>query len=556
MVFPAASARHNNKVLDHAPNARYHFRQHTLTSLELTLTTSPESPRILLVEDLEGDAELMLRELRLTGLAFTSQRVQSEAALRAALRTFGPDVVLSDHALPGFTGQDVLRIVRADRPHTPVIVVTGSLDEETAAEYIKAGAAEYIVKHRLFRLPPAVTRALALRRALEGAANAEAALVRSEARFRRLVEHSSDVVTLLDAAGHIVYSSQSLKPTLGYAAGEMTGHSVFTLVHPDDRPAAERLFRDALHQAAPVARGSMRVRHKDGSWRDLEVVAGNHLDDPVVEAVVVNYHDVTERKRAEAALRHIAEQHRQAHKMEAIGRLASGVAHDFNNVLTVITTCCEFLLENVADGPAQPDVIEIREAARRGAGLTRQLLAFTRDQEVSPQRFDLNELVANMTGMLDRLLSGDVVLQFDAAPALAPIWADPGQLEQVVMNLAVNGRDAMPQGGTLTIATRSVELDEDAAARLAVQPGPYAILVVRDTGSGMDAETRAHLFEPFFTTKPKGKGTGLGLATVYGIVQRAGGCIGVESEVGRGTTFEVYLRHERRSSVRSGEGGR
>ena len=504
--------------------------------------------RILLIEDVDADAALMLHELQRAGLAFTSRRVSDEPSLREALGSFDPDLVLSDHALPSFSGEAALRIVHAERPNTPVIIVTGSLDEETAAEYIKSGAAEYVVKHRLFRLPTAVQRALALRQALQNAANAEAALLRSERRFRRLVEYSSDVVTLLDAAGHIVYSSQSLKPTLGYAAGELQGQNVFTLLHADDRPAAEGLFHDVREHAA-VARASFRVRHQDGSWRDLEVVAANHLDDPVVEAIVVNYHDVTDRKRAEATLRKVTEQRRQAQKMEAIGRLASGVAHDFNNILTVITCCSEFLLETLDPAaPGHGDVAEIREAARRGAALTRQLLAFGREQVVAPQHANLNELVANMSGMLERLLNRGVTLRFTAAAGLNAIWADPGQVEQVVMNLAVNAGDAMPQGGQLTITTRPTLIDVESAGRLGIRPGSYAILQVRDTGSGMDAETRAHLFEPFFTTKPKGKGTGLGLATVYGIVKHAGGYIGVESEVGKGSTVEVYFPHERRGS--------
>src|SRR6266850_4363085 len=199
--------------------------------------------RILIVEDVANDAELMTRELRRSGLAFTHQHVQTEAALRDALRSFGPDVVLSDHSLPQFNASDALRVVREEAPRTPVIIVTGSLDEETAAEYMKAGAADYIVKHRLQRLGPAVRRALALRRAFADVARADAARTRSEQRFRKLVEYSSDVITLLDAAGRIIYTTQALRPTLGYAHGELMGHDVFALVHPDDRAKAVALFQ-------------------------------------------------------------------------------------------------------------------------------------------------------------------------------------------------------------------------------------------------------------------------------------------------------------------------
>ena len=501
-----------------------------------------ESPRVLLIEDIAADAELIVAELRRSGLRGSYRRVETEAEVRDALRTFLPDIILSDHSLPRFNALDALRLARVECPTSPVIIVTGSLDEETAAEYIKAGAVDYVVKHRLFRLGSAVKRALALRRALEDAARAEAALLRSEQRFRKLVEYASDVVMLLDAAAHILYTTQALTPTLGYLPGDLAGQPVLDLVHPDDRTRAEGLMRTALASPGAVARGALRVRHQDGSWRDLEVVGANYLADPVVEALVLSCRDVTDRSRAEAALRVLEEQHRQAQKMEAIGRLASGVAHDFNNVLTVITTCCELVLEDLpADAAIRSELLDIRQAAVRGSKLTRQLLAFSRQQPIAPQRIDLNALVGNMTTMLHRLLGGTVEASFTATPGLATVWADPGQLEQVVMNLTVNARDAMPQGGRLSLELRNVEVGAALAAAHGVGAGAYVVLAVSDTGTGMDADTRAHLFEPFFTTKPKGKGTGLGLATVYGIVQQAGGFILVDSEAGKGSTFRVYL---------------
>ncbi|HEY6158832.1 MAG TPA: PAS domain S-box protein [Gemmatimonadales bacterium] len=617
--------------------------------------------RVLLVEDVEDDAELMLRELRRAGEACVGVRVQTEAELIRALDAFAPDVVLSDHSLPDFTARDALHVVERHRPGTPVIIVTGSLDEETAAEYIKAGAADYVVKGRLQRLGPAVRRAMALRQAMEDATRAEQARLRSERRFRKLVEFSSDVITLLDSAGTILYSTQSLKPTLGYELGEKVGQPVFELIHPDDGPASGVLFDEVLARSDRAAKADLRIRHKDGTWRRLEVAATNRLDDPDVGAIVVNYHDVTERKQAEEALREVMDhlraliqasplaiyslttdarirtwnaaaerifgwpalevigqplpivpddkeeeqrelddrvmrgetlsgvavtrrrrdgklvqlsmsagplfdaagsitgimavsadvtevrqlehQYRQAQKMEAVGRLAGGIAHDFNNVLTAIGGYCDLLLEDLAaEDPHREDIREIRKAADRAAALTRQLLAFSRHQVLSPRLVDLNELVADMRSMLERLLGEDVVLQVVPGADLGTVHADPGQLEQVVMNLAVNARDAMPEGGRLTIATADVQLDASyAELHLAAEPGPYVMLAVTDTGTGMDEHTRAHLFEPFFTTKEKGKGTGLGLATVYGIVKQSGGYVWVCSERGKGTTFKVYL---------------
>ena len=485
----------------------------------------------------------MTRELQRSGLAFTYQHVQTEATLRDALRSFVPDVVLSDHSLPQFNASDALRVVREEAATTPVIIVTGSLDEETAADYIKAGAADYIVKHRLQRLGPAVRRALALRRALDDVTRSEGIRARSEQRFRRLVEYSSDVITLLDGAGNILYSTQSQKPTLGYDQGELDGRNVFDLVHPDDRERAQALFLSLLAPDAVVARAAIRVRHMNGIWRDVEIAAVNHLDDPIVEAIVVTYHDVTDRKRAEAALRELEERHRQAQKMEAIGRLASGVAHDFNNLLTAILGSTDLLLEDLpADHPGRLEAEETRKAALRAADLTRQLLAFGRQQVLTPQVLDLNEVVTNVDKMLRRVIREDVELRIVHASDIGAVRADPGQLEQVLLNLAVNARDAMPRGGRLTIETANAELDDTYAAEHAVVvPGRYVMFAVSDTGTGMDAETQARVFEPFFTTKEKGKGTGLGLATVYGIVKQSGGYIWVYSEPGQGTSMKVYL---------------
>ncbi len=249
------------------------------------------------------------------------------------------------------------------------------------------------------------------------------------------------------------------------------------------------------------------------------------------------------RKEAEEALRKSEEQLRQWQRVEAIGRLAGGVAHDFNNLLMTILGCSELLLRDFdPEDRRREEVEEIRRAAQRATSLTHQLLAFGRRQVLQPRVLDLNEIVENMNRMLRRMIGEDIQFLTILTPRLWPVKVDPGQIEQVIMNLVVNARDAMPDGGRLTLETSNLNLDEEYARRhISVKPGAYVMMAVTDTGCGMDAETRSHLFEPFFTTKEKGKGTGLGLSTVYGIIKQSGGNVWAYSEVGRGSTFKVYL---------------
>jgi two-component system, cell cycle sensor histidine kinase and response regulator CckA len=252
--------------------------------------------------------------------------------------------------------------------------------------------------------------------------------------------------------------------------------------------------------------------------------------------------DLTERMDAARTLRQTEEQLRQAQKMEAVGRLAGGIAHDFNNLLSVVLSCAEMVLDDLAAGdPRREDVNDILCAGQRAAGLTRQLLMFSRQQVLEPRILDLNETLENMDKILTRVLGEDIELVTHRAETLGRIRADPSSLEQVIMNLAVNARDAMPTGGRLTLETANADLNDEQRRRIGLQPGPHVMIAVTDTGTGMDAATQLRIFEPFFTTKPKEKGTGLGLSTVFGIVHQTGGAIAVASELGVGTTFSVYL---------------
>ena len=318
----------------------------------------------------------------------------------------------------------------------------------------------------------------------------------------------------------------------GYSREELLTMTIDELRPPADAPGTREAARDAY--ATPRS-GVSRLRKKSGETIQVEMTEHTFLLGERPTRIAVG-RDVTERLRLE-------EQLRQSQKMEAVGRLAGGIAHDFNNVLSVILSYAEVLLADMKPGdPIRGDIDEIHRAGLRAADLTRQLLTFSRQQVLAPRVLDLNEVLASMDKMLRRILGADVDLVSLPARPLGRVRADPGSLEQVILNLAVNARDAMPTGGKLTLETANVVLDDAyAEAHLGVKPGPHVMLAVTDTGAGIDKGTMARMFEPFFTTKEKGRGTGLGLSTVFGVVQQSGGSLWVYSEVGKGTTFKIYL---------------
>jgi PAS domain S-box-containing protein len=373
---------------------------------------------------------------------------------------------------------------------------------------------------------------------------AEQSMLRmSEERFRSLVQAASDVIIVLDVEAGIRYASPSAQRILGYLPEELVGTSIFARVNPDHAAVLQDFFARALCSPGVTSAIEFEFRHRDDTWRTLEAIGNNRLFDPGIAGFVLNIREITERKRVEQALRESEEQLRQAQKIEGIGRLAGGVAHDFNNMLAVINCYSEIMLVRMSPrNPMRQYVSEIKEAGLRAADLTRQLLAFSRRSVLVPQVLELNDVVAGLDKMLRRLIGEDIELAAQLGENLGCVEADPGQVQQVIMNLAVNARDAMPRGGKITIRTEEVELNEEYARRRPeMEAGPYVMLSVTDTGTGMDKETRDKIFEPFFTTKEPGKGTGLGLATVYGIVKQSGGHIDVESEPGKGTTFRIYL---------------
>lgn len=361
-------------------------------------------------------------------------------------------------------------------------------------------------------------------------------LIEREELFRLITENAADMIAVVDALGRRLYNSPSYERILGYSPQELGTTTAADQIHPEDREKVQRATADALRSGRGMNL-EYRMCHKNGSWRTLESSTSTIRKNGHVEKLVTVNRDVTERKLLE-------DQFRQAQKMEAVGRLSGGVAHDFNNLLGVIIGYGEIVQESTAaDSPLRTCVDEILKAGHRAASLTKQLLAFSRQQVMDSKVLDLNAVVKEMEKMLKRLIGEDIQMRTALDPTLVRIKADQAQIEQVIMNLAVNARDAMPSGGQLILQTANVHMDEEFVRRYPypVSVGDYVLLSISDNGIGMDATTRARVFEPFFTTKENGKGTGLGLSLVYGVVKQSGGYIEVFSEPGAGATFKIYL---------------
>jgi two-component system cell cycle sensor histidine kinase/response regulator CckA len=491
--------------------------------------------RVLIVEDSVADTELLVRELERGGYRVAHERVHTASALQEALTRSAWDVVVSDYDMPMFSGPAALAILRATGLDIPFIMISGTIGEEIAVSALKAGAHDFLVKGRLARLIPAIERERREVEVRREHARAQDALRLSEAQYRSLVDGAVFGIYQATASGQFVSVNPALVTMLGYDSPDDLVRVGWSSLHVDPDVAAAVIRRS--HELAPLAGEEVMWRRKSGDQIRVRL-SGRLIEEPhtrrTLSEVIVE--DITEQHRLHAQLR-------QAQKMEAIGLLAGGVAHDFNNMLTAILGYSELLTEQIGpDKPIGQDLREIKMAAERAAALTKQLLAFSRKQVFSLVAVDVTHVVRNVKPMLQRLLGERIRITTALADDLVSVMADIAQLEHLLINLSVNARDAMPEGGALTFTTTNVTLDGTFSRdRPGAISGPCAMVSVADTGIGMTADVQARIFEPFFTTKDTGRGTGLGLAAVYGTVKQLGGYIDVESHLGRGTTFSVYL---------------
>ncbi len=493
--------------------------------------------RVLILEDHASDAELIVHQLENFGFTLEWTRVENRHDFAAALDP-RLDVILADFNLPTFGALGALALVKERGIRVPVIVVSGTIAEDAAVDVLHQGAADYLLKDRLARLGPAVQRVLDERCLQDQKLKAEAELRAVEDRTRFALNAAQVGVWESDVATGKTIWSATLEALHGLPVGTFreTEQAFLECVHAGDQESVRTSIANAQREHTDW-HVVYRTPWPDGTTHWISGTGKAFYDDTGAATRSAGIAlDVTDRQILE-------EQHRQSQKVEAIGHLAGGIAHDFNNLLTAIQGYSELLSDELgADSPHQADVSQIRRAADRAASLTRQLLAFSRRQILEPRVLDLRDSLRGVEVMLKRLIGENIAITLRTCDEPACMKADPGQVEQIILNLALNARDAMPEGGSLFLEVTHIELDETYARRhMTARPGRYVMLGVSDTGIGMDAATQARIFEPFFTTKAEGQGTGLGLSTVFGVVKQSGGNIWVYSEAGRGSTFKVYF---------------
>jgi signal transduction histidine kinase/DNA-binding response OmpR family regulator len=518
--------------------------------------------RVLVIDDNQDNLAAVSALVRALMPGCETQTAQSGREGLDRASTFQPDTILLDVQMPGMDGFQVCRKLKdaPDTCHIPVIFLTAyNTDPASRARGLEIGADAFLAKpvepvelvaqiRAMVRIKQAEDALRGDKRSLEEAVEERtAALAFSAAKWSETFDAISDVVCVISKDFDVLEINLAGCAFVGRAKSQMAGKKCYELFHGTTAPVAEC----PCARSAVTGRPASGVLEQAGRYHELFAwpIAS---DGGAARAYVHIVKDATAQMAEKREKEQLEDRLRQSHKMEAIGRLAGGVAHDFNNLLSVILNHAEFVLEGVKESdPVCDDVLEIRKAGERAASLTRQLLAFSRKQVIQPQTLNLNSVIRETEGMLRRLIGEDVELSTTLAHDLGLVRADKGQLSQVVMNLVVNSRDAMPNGGRIVMETSNCDIGAAQVGRdAALEAGPHVMLSVTDTGMGMDEATRARLFEPFFTTKELGRGTGLGLATVYGIVKQSGGDIQVVSELGKGTTFQVLLPRKQGSVTR------
>jgi len=646
---------------------------HTLSKPDLAAV---KPLRVLIVDDDPNDLELCLRNLQKSDLDYEAVTASTREDFVCQLRKQSFDVVLTDYRMKDWTGIDALSIVREIQPGTPLILLSGTLGDDLAVDCIKSGITDYVLKHQMARLPVAIRRAQEEQILREAEITAVRALRESEERYRVLVENAPEAIVVVDnTTAQFVdcnenalrlfglsraallqsgpadlsperqpdgqNSAEGARRNLGFAAlgqpfsfewlhRNARGEEIPCEIHLVLLPSPERnLIRGSIVDISERKRAEAALRHSEARYRGLVnnstygiywvTLEGKLIDanpalarmlgyDSVAELLAVGgsrelyaspadrdklhaeyllagrIHTTVEWKRkdskpitvrlngwqatdsehgnpyveviVEDVTEHIAleKQLVQAQKFEAIGQLAGGIAHDFNNMIGAIIGWADMGVEETNSAPRLRRYFDkVRQQADRAAALTRQLLAFARRQILEPRNIDLNLTAIETLSLLEKVIGSNISIQANLAPDLAVVLADPVQVEQVLMNLCINARDAMPDGGSLAVDTSNVAVDEEfCILQPLAHPGQYIMLAVTDTGTGMDAATLDRIFEPFFTTKEMGKGTGLGLATVYGIIRQHGGFLHVFSQPGAGSTFRVYLPVSKVASIPTG----
>ena len=510
--------------------------------------------RVLIVDDERDNRHLLEVMLATEGFDLRTAATGEEALAMVAEQP--PDLILLDIMMPGMDGYEVATQIKADLAtrNIPIIMVTALDDRDARMHGLSVGAEDFLTKpvdraeltvrmRNLLRLKAYGDYHDKYSQMLEGEVGSRTAdLIDSERLYRSTFDAAPVGIVHVGLDGQWLRVNQRLCDLLGYSRDELQDPAVQHRVQPDDvEGEAESLRQMTAGALDRYVVDEKRYRRRDGTFVWARVNMSVHRDTAgQAQHFISVIEDITERRTLEAQVR-------QATKMDAIGRLASGVAHDFNNLLTVILGFGELAISDTAmTAQHTNELTEIIKAAQRATGLTKQLLAFSRQQVLHAVPLDVNELITDMTGMLGRLIGEHIHVTLALAPKLSLALADRGQLEQVVMNLVVNARDAMPDGGTVTIETADIDLEKSSIQEEPIMEGQYVMLAITDTGLGMSKETQRRLFEPFYTTKETGTGTGLGLSTTYGIVKQSKGYIWVSSEPGHGTTFKVYLPRSNR----------